>query len=111
MWNLMSKTDWLWYGDQNTKYFHCRAMERNVKNFILGLENEQEDWIEGEEQIGEMLARYYSNLFSTANPTKLDPVLNRVEPRVTDSMNIELLRPFMVKEEQLALKKMKPDTA
>lgn len=110
MWDLMSKIDWLWYGDQNTKYFRCRATERNVKNFILGLENEQEDWIEGEEQIGEMLAKYYSNLFSTANPTKLDPVLNRVEPRVTDSMNIELLRPFMAKEVQLALKKMKPNT-
>lgn len=81
-----------------------------MKNFILGLENEQEDWIEGEEKIGEMFARYYSNLFSTANPTKLDHVLNRVE-RVTNLMNFELLRPFMAKEVQLALKKMKPNTA
>lgn len=41
MWSQRSKTEWLRYGDQNTKYFHCRATERNKKNFISGLENDQ----------------------------------------------------------------------
>jgi len=43
-----SRTEWLRYGDQNTKYFHCRAMERNKQNFISGFENEQGAWVEGE---------------------------------------------------------------
>ena len=104
MWSQRSKTEWLRYGDQNTKYFHCRATERNKKNFISGLENAQREWIEGEEQIGEMFIRYYSNLFSMANPTKLDTVLCGVEPRVSNAMNTELLKPFRMEEVQLALK-------
>ena len=41
MWNQSEKLDWLKYGDQNTKYFHYRATEKNKRNFISGLENEQ----------------------------------------------------------------------
>ena len=111
MWNQRSKTEWLRYGDQNTKYFHCQVTGRNKKNFISGNENAQGEWIEGEEQIGEMLIRYYSNLFSTTNPTELDSVLSGVEPRVSDAMNTELLKPFRMEEVQLALKQMKSDTA
>ena len=40
MWHQRSRTDWLKFGDQNTKYFHCRAIERNKRNFITSLENE-----------------------------------------------------------------------
>lgn len=57
-------------------------MEKNKRNFISGLENEQGGWIEGEEHIGNLLSRYYSSLFSIANPTELDPVLNGVESRI-----------------------------
>ncbi|XP_030930759.1 uncharacterized protein LOC115956561 [Quercus lobata] len=41
MWHQRAKNDWLKFGDQNTKYFHCRATKRNKWNFIWGLENEQ----------------------------------------------------------------------
>ena len=34
MWSQRFKTDWLRYGDQNTKYFHCCTTERNKRNFI-----------------------------------------------------------------------------
>ncbi|KAK7837690.1 hypothetical protein CFP56_020890 [Quercus suber] len=111
LWSQRSKTEWLRYGDQNTKYFHCRATERNKKNFIPGLEDAQGVWMEEEEKIGEMLTSYYSNLFATVNPTELDTVLSGVQPRVSDSMNTELLKPFRMEEVHTALKQMKPDTA
>ena len=110
MWNQSEKLDWLKYGDQNTKYFHYWAMEKNKRNFISGLENEQGGWIEGEEHIGNLLSRYYSSLFSIANPTELDPVLNGVESRIWDAMNAELIKPFMATKVQCALKQMDSDS-
>ena len=99
------------FGDQNTKYFHCRATKRNKRNFILGLENEQGSWVEGEDQIGALLTRYYSSLFTSGNPTQLDPVLDVVETKVSAEMNAELLKPFVEAEVQLALKQMDANIA
>ena len=67
--------------------------------------------MEEEEQVGELLIRYYSNLFAFSNPTQFDQVLNGMEPRASSSMNEELLRPFGVSEVQFALKQMDSDTA
>ena len=93
MWNQRAKSDWLQHGDQNTKYFHCKSIGQNKWNFVSGLEDEFGEWIEEENQIGDLLVRYYSNLFTSSNPTQLDPVLIGVEPRVLEEMNEQLLRP------------------
>ena len=55
MWHQRAKNDWLKFGDQNTKYFHCRATERNKRNFISGLKNEQGSWVEGKIRLGHCL--------------------------------------------------------
>lgn len=57
MWHQRSRTNWLKFGDQNTKCFHRQAIERNKRNFISGLENEQGVWVEREDQIGNLLIR------------------------------------------------------
>ena len=93
------------------KYFHYRATKRNVRNLISGLENEFGEWVEEEEQVGELLIQYYSNLFASCNSTQFDQVLNGVEPRVSSSMNEDLLRPFEASEVQIALKQMDFDIA
>ncbi|KAL4626409.1 hypothetical protein ACB092_05G094100, partial [Castanea dentata] len=111
MWNQRSKIDWLKDGDQNTKYFHCRATERNKRNFIAGLEDNNGNWIEDENKIVDMIVRFYSSLFSLSNPMVFDEVLGGVEPRVTQEINVELLRPFEASKVQLALKQMEVNTA
>ena len=92
------KNNWPKFGDQNTKYFHCRATDRNKRKLISGLEDEQDNWVEGEDQIGSLITRYYASLFQSGNPTNLDSVLNVVEKMVSDEMNAELLKPFVEAE-------------
>ncbi|XP_075645171.1 uncharacterized protein LOC142616189 [Castanea sativa] len=98
MWSQRAKSDWLKYGDQNTKYFDCRSLKRNKRNFIVGLKNEVRDWIENEGKIGDMIVNYYLVLFTSSNPLSLDSVLCGVEPRVSPSMNVDLDRPFEASE-------------
>nr|POE46541.1 putative ribonuclease h protein [Quercus suber] len=94
MWSQRAKLDYLQYGDQNTKYFHCRALERNKRNYISSIENDAGVWTEEESQVGDILLRFNSNLFSLANPTHFDSVLSGVEPRVTKAMNSDFVKPF-----------------
>ena len=110
MWNQRAKVDWLRDGDKNTKYFHCRSTERNKRNFISGLENEFGVWVEEESRIGDMLVQYFSNLFTSSNPSNLDTVLEGVLPVVNEEMNEVLNRPFEASEVQVALKQMEVGT-
>jgi len=50
-------------------------------------------------------------LFTTTNPIDLDLVLNGVELRVTEDMNFELLKPFVLAEVLSTLKQMDANTA
>ena len=111
MWSQRANIDWLQDGDQNTKYFHCKSTERNKRHYILGLENKLGEWLEKENQISNLLTQYYSDLFTSSNPTHLEPVLEGVNPKVSMEMNAEWLRPFELSEVQGALKQMESSTA
>lgn len=111
MWNRKAKTNWLRYGDQNSKCFHCHATERSKRNFILGLEDDRGLWVENKDRIGDLLSSFYSSLFSFSSPTVFDKVLKGVETQVTQEMNEELLQSFEASEVQAALVQMKANTA
>lgn len=106
MWNQRAKTNRLKYGDQNTKYFQCQSSKRNKRNFIAGLENEIGEWIEEENQFGDMLISYYSGIFSSSNP-----VINGVKPRIFASMNDDLDKPFEASKVLFSLNQIESSTA
>ena len=59
MWKQWARTAWLNEGDQNTRYFHCRASQRYKRNYITGLENEDGLWMEDEAEMGQIVEKYF----------------------------------------------------
>ena len=73
-----------------------------------GLLDAQGVWQEDEKVMGEILLDYYTNLFTSSNPTVFDEILEAVQPRVTSRMNQKLTMEFTVDEVNVALKQMYP---
>ena len=111
MWQQRSHTDWLKGGDQISRYFHCRSNKRNKRNFILGFEDDNGVWTEDEGRMGELVEEYFSNLFSTFNPSGFDEILEGISPTVTDDMNTSLNCEYTAAEVVQALHQMAPLTA
>lgn len=103
--------EWLKAGDLNTSYFHSHATQRNHRNFISKLTGEDGQVVEDKQKIGEMMASYFSELFTTAAPSDLDPILQGIERKVTPQMNQELTREYTTSDVEVALKQMKSISA
>ena len=64
--------------------------------------------MEEDGQLSDLFVNYFSNLFSTSNPTGIDTILEEVTPRVTEEMNLALTRNFTVEEVHSAMQQMAP---
>lgn len=64
--------------------------------------------IEEEHLIGEELVNYFTNIFTSVQPTDFEPILQGIEKKVTPSMNSNLTWEFTADEVEQALKQMKP---
>ena len=63
-------------------------------------------WQEEEAKIEKVFVEYYSELFSSANPTNFDEILEAVQPKVSRHMNEQLIKEFQPSEVFQALKQM-----
>jgi hypothetical protein len=61
-WFQRAKTTRILKGDNNTKYFQMVSNGKRRKTRIFCLEQE-EDIVEGEEQLNSCITKYYKNLF------------------------------------------------
>ena len=89
---------WLRDGDRNTKIFHSFASERRKMNRIFKLKREDGVVVEEEEAMKEVATNYFSNLFTSSTGTRMDELLEHVDPRVTEAMNEMLCAEFTSKE-------------
>jgi hypothetical protein len=93
-WMQRSRANWLQYGDRNTSFFHQFATARRKRNLIKKLKHE-ENWVEGTAALKPLILHYFANLF-TSKVQDVDPdLLDKVQPKVTQSMNEKLLAPFL----------------
>ena len=79
MWKQRSRNKWLKEGDRNTSYFHCRANQRNRRNLITGLEDDNGTWIEDEAGMGKVVEGYFEQIFTSSNPSGFDHILSGIQ--------------------------------
>lgn len=79
MWKQSSRNRWLKEGDKNTKYFHCRANQRNRQNLITGLEDDNGNWVEDEASLGRVVEGYFDQMFTTSNLNGFETILSGIQ--------------------------------
>ncbi|XP_027093582.1 uncharacterized protein [Coffea arabica] len=58
-WKQKARVKWLQEGDRNTKFFHSTVKQRRVHFIIHKIKNEQGEWVESEEDIGNETVRFF----------------------------------------------------
>ncbi|XP_021728381.1 uncharacterized protein LOC110695458 [Chenopodium quinoa] len=96
-WYARARANEMRDGDKNTTYFHRKASQRKKKNRIDGLFDKDGVWRDEDEKICNIVADYFSNLFSSDNPTEFEAATEGLSSIVTDSMNV------VVEEEPTAM--------
>jgi hypothetical protein len=97
-WMQRSRANWLMQGDRNTSFFHQFATARRKKNLIKKLKDANGNWVEGTSMLKPLVFYYFSNLF-TSEIQEIDPaVLEKVQQKVTQNMNDDLMATFSAED-------------
>ena len=102
---------WLKEGDRNTSYFHCRANQRNRRNLITGLEDDNGTWIKDETGLGKVVEGYFEQIFTSSNPSGFDHILSGIQSIDEVDLIEQLEGDFQASEVKEALNQMAPLTA
>lgn len=98
-WRIKSRIQWLQAGDRNTRYFHEKTKQRRGYNRITAITDSQGKTWYSEEDINRVIIEYFDTLFFSDCQEDMDEVLQQIQPRVTQEMNEDLIKP--VTEEEL----------
>lgn len=75
---------------------------------IEGVFNCNDFWQEDEKEIERVFVDFYTDLFTSSNPSNFVDIVDAVQPKVTDAMNAYLTKEFQAEEVHRALKQMYP---
>ena len=111
LWKQRAKMSWLKEGDRNTKFFHGVASRRRRNNKITRIQDGNSFWYETEDEVESVFLDYFSNLFTTSNPSGMDTIFQVMDCKVSREMNEMLDIEFTDKDVKLALFQMNPNKA
>jgi len=89
-----SRVQWLHEGDRNTGFFQAKAKQRARSNKISALQRADGSLCEVQEELEEMAAAFYQNLFLAQEETTPELVTQFVPRKVTELMNDALTTEF-----------------
>lgn len=74
------------HGDKNTKFFHSKASQRQRRNFIQGIKDQQNVWVEEIDDIVAVATDYFKEIFISSTCDQMEECLNSVSHKVTPNM-------------------------
>ena len=110
-WAQRSRVNWLKHGDRNTKFFHSKASQRRRKNFIKGVKDQQDNWVEDIEDIAGVVTNYFETIFEAGDYSRMEECLSAIPQKVTMDMQEILSREFSADEIKATLFQMGPTKA
>ena len=111
MWKQRSRNRFRKEGDRNISYFHCRANQRNRRNLITGLKDDNGTWIEDDAGMGKVVEGYFEQIFTSSNPSGFDHILSGIQSIGEVDLIEQLEGDFQACEVKEALNQMAPLTA
>ena len=110
-WAQRSQIAWLKHGDKNTKFFHSKASQRQRRNMIHGVRDQQNIWVDEVEDIANVATNYFENLFSLGSCDRMEECLEAVQHKVTPDMKEIPSRDYSAEEIKAVLFQMGPTKA
>lgn len=74
-------------GDRNISFFHKVTVSRQSRNKIVGLQNQNGDWISDREGITKVAMEYFESLFTVSEARDDAQLFGMVKEQITPSMN------------------------
>ena len=103
LWWQRARSNYLKFGDANTRWFHTRVTMRRSRNSIHCLVDDNGvRWFDAG-GISNVIVQYFSNLFTSSHALDMDDVRDCVPSHVTTDMNNLLCAPYMKEEVDRAL--------
>jgi hypothetical protein len=97
--------------DKNSKFFHYKASQRNRKNKINFITNQQGNKATDNKEIQSAFMDYFTGIFSSSNPTNITESMVGVANRVTPKMHDLLNRDFSAAEVSQVVHQLKGNSA
>lgn len=97
-WRGKARTTSLRAGNKNTAFFHAQTVQRRQQNRLVGLEDKNGNWCDGEQAVQGIAIDYFMHIFTSEGSGHVDKVLDCVDNRVTARMNRLLTRPISYNE-------------
>ncbi|KAF3944234.1 hypothetical protein CMV_029274 [Castanea mollissima] len=98
MWHQRSHNLWIIDGDRNTSFFHQKVFNRKDRNSIRGICDVAGQWQEDDQITESIILAYFEDIFHSNGPIDTSPLVDTVQPVVTEEMNNSLTRPYAAKE-------------
>ena len=102
MWAQKARSDWVLFGDRNTRFFQTVVKQRQVKNRIMQLKRRDGSFTDDLGEIEDILAQHFKIVFEDNVPFSYDQILTEVGtlslPQLSAHQLSSLDRPVTIEE-------------